>query len=48
MSKVKVNNVTQNFNSNNYLPISMLSLYSSLKGLAKLGDFIDGRVILDR
>ncbi|MEM1596021.1 MAG: hypothetical protein QXS24_02585 [Desulfurococcaceae archaeon] len=46
MSKVKVSIVTQNFNSNNYLPISMLSLYSAFKTLAKLSDFIDGRVLL--
>ncbi|MEM4484396.1 MAG: hypothetical protein QXE13_00870 [Sulfolobales archaeon] len=46
MSKIKVSIVTQNFNSNNYLPISMLSLYSAFKTLARLGDFIDGRVLL--
>lgn len=46
MNKIKLSIITQNFNSNSYLPISMLSLYSAFRTLAQLSDFIDGRVVL--
>lgn len=42
----KLTIVTQNFNSYNYLPLSMLSLFSAFKALTELSDIGNSKVLL--